>query len=308
MAETTKDAVGLLSLFSRVVDYFEYVRIAKTFESDFATIALIKLNCGCWRLTRWGEAVGIQDGSAVYVPGKRYRGAEIILERFELLWTEARKRSDELHRLGVGKYEMYEVDDMEPVQAVVHSGVREKIRKSMGRHEEGATEPERASRVEKAKWALYQKQELIKLAKEIEELVSQLEIRLPPGGGMVRVSEFEVEEFPGPARPTLQAMAEKEFAELQDAVQNEAAQDAEQQLTVTPLQVAETLREGAQGQDPYLEDVVNKIIKQLRPSAQTAGATYHVHSRMHTVQNNSGVVSALFHGNQNNYQAEERGS
>jgi hypothetical protein len=35
MAETALGAISLLGLFSSVIDCFEYVRIAKTFELDF---------------------------------------------------------------------------------------------------------------------------------------------------------------------------------------------------------------------------------------------------------------------------------
>ena len=299
MAETAIGVVGLLSLFSTVVECFEYVRIAKTFERDFAT-AQIKLDCAGWRLTRWGEAVGIRDTSTVSILDERYRRAEVILKHLELLWTQAKQKSEIFRRPGT---EVYELKDMEPAQAVVHERVRDKMRKRIARRGEGVAEFEsaNASAVEKGKWALYKKQELNELVNNITELVAQLELVLPPGSGMVRVSEIEVEEVPEPARQALQAIAEKEVAEIQEAAEKESAQNESQQSAVTPLQIVETLREGAQGQDPYLEEVVKKIIKKLQPNHQTAGTTYNVHSTMRTVEKNSGIVSAFFQGNQNNY-------
>jgi hypothetical protein len=40
MAETALAVIGLLGLFSTAVACFEYVRLAKTFERDFATSQL----------------------------------------------------------------------------------------------------------------------------------------------------------------------------------------------------------------------------------------------------------------------------
>lgn len=50
MAETALGVIGLLGLFSTAVDCFEYVRIAKTFERDFATSQL-KLDSAWIRLS-----------------------------------------------------------------------------------------------------------------------------------------------------------------------------------------------------------------------------------------------------------------
>jgi hypothetical protein len=308
MVETAIGVIGLLSLFGTVVDCFEYVRIAKTFERDFAT-AQIKLDCAGWRFSRWGEAVGICDAStdSDSVLAERYERVEKILKHLELLWIQARQKSEIFRRPGI---ETYALEDMEPVQAIVHKGVGDKLWKRMGRHGKGPaeSESERASRLEKGKWAVYKKEELNELVRDITELVGQLEIVLPPGGGMVLVPEIEVEEVSEAARQALQDIAEKEVTEFQGAMQKEVVQSEQQHSTITPLQVVETLREGARGQDPYVEEAANKIIEKLRPETPTAGKTYNVHSVMHKVENNSGIVSAFFQGTQNqyNYRGGER--
>ena len=145
MAETAIGVVGLLSLLSIVIDCFEYVRVAKTYKRDFET-AQTKFDCAGWCLVRWAEAVGIRDASNDQVLFERYERAEIILKHLELLCTQTREKSNIFHQSDV---ELHDVDLMNPVQAVVHIGVRNRIRARLGRQQKEAVHAQEVSVKEK---------------------------------------------------------------------------------------------------------------------------------------------------------------
>lgn len=128
-------------------------------------------------------------------------------------------------------------------------------------------------KAEKSKWALYKKKELDGLVENIVELVDQLE----------RVLPMSIE----PSR-ALRSLVEEEVEETQQLAIREAEYDQ-----VTPLQVAETMYEAAEGLDPHLEDFLRETIKELRANGASSTTTYNVNQKMGDVKDNKGIITAV---------------
>lgn len=58
----TISIASLASLFEAALHCFEYVELGKNLGVDFKTCTL-KLDNACLQLTRWGEAVGLSEGT-----------------------------------------------------------------------------------------------------------------------------------------------------------------------------------------------------------------------------------------------------
>lgn len=261
MAETALGVLGLLGLFSTAVDCFEYVRIAKTFERDFATSQL-KLDGARIRLSRWGAALGIQANSKLTIPKPDYEHAELVLKHLEGIFAQAQSKSKIFARPGIQEFE---VGELVPPQSVVHAGLMTKIRERINRERP-------VSSFEKGKWALYKKKELDDLVENIVELVDQLERILPMSLGSDK----------------LQSLVKSEVEDVQ-----QLAVRAIEHGQVTPLQVAEMMYEGIEGLDPHLEEFLRGTISELRANEASSSTTYTVTQTMGDVKDNKGIVTAV---------------
>jgi hypothetical protein len=134
----------------------------------------------------------------------------------ETLFDQAQSKSKIFARPGI---QIFEVSDLVPPESLVHAGLMAKFHKRIGRGDH-------VGKAEKSKWALYKRKELDGLVEDIFELVDQLE----------RVLPMSIE----PSR-TLRSLLEV-VEETQQLAIREAGHDQ-----VTPLQVAETMYEVAEG-------------------------------------------------------------
>lgn len=262
MAETALGVLGLLGLFSAAVDCFEYVRIAKTFENDFATSQL-KLDGARIRLSRWGAALGFQTNSRLTIARPDFEHAEMILKHLESLFVQAQSKSKIFARPGVDDFH---VGGLSPSQSMVHAGLMTKIRERVKRERP-------VGGYDKGKWALYKKKELDDLVDNIVELVEQLEQILP----------MSIDP-----QQTLHTLVEDEYEEIQQLARRNTENGQ-----VTPLQVAETMYGAAEGLDPYLEEFLRESISELRASGASSTTTYNVTQKMGDVKGNKGIVTAV---------------
>jgi hypothetical protein len=233
MAETALGVISLLGLFSTVVDCFEYVQIAKTFERDFTTSQL-KLDAARIRLSRWGVALGIYANTTTTIPRPDYEHAEKVLKHLGNLFEQAKNKSEILAPPGL---QTFEASELMPPESLVHEGVMAKVHNRIHRST-------KTSGVEKAKWAVYKKKDLDNLVEEIVALVDQLD----------RVLPMNIE-----SEHRLQALVKSEIEEIQQLAKRETRDNQ-----VTPLQIAETIHRAAEGLDPHLEDFIKKAIGELR--------------------------------------------
>jgi hypothetical protein len=78
---------GLAVAFESAVETFIYVRVAAHFKADFK-MATVKLNIARLRLSRWGQALGLEDEDAagkllmtLKVSREDFRSAEELLKQ-----------------------------------------------------------------------------------------------------------------------------------------------------------------------------------------------------------------------------------
>lgn len=86
--------------------------------------------------------------------------------------------------------------------------------------------------------------------------------------------------------PTLQSLVGEEFEEVQQVARVHQGE-------VTPLQVAETMHEAAQGIDPDLEDFLREAMNKLHAGGAPATTTYNINQKMGDVKDNKGIVTAV---------------
>ena len=285
MAETAIGIVGLLSLFTTAVDGFNYVKIARSYDDDFA-VALLRLKTAGLRLSRWGEAVGIYEGSVVNIPHDQYDEAEAILKT---LFKKAQRKAATVG----GNAESvvhFSPDDMSHIQAATHEGLTATIGKRINRKIVRTTA--------QAKWALYKKAEMDRLLKSIDDSIDFLESLIPAMVGASRVptmiADARSEEAEAVGNQILQDLADKEVVDIQ-----EMARVGRGESDVTSLEVMRTLQEaitGPDSPDPYLEKAATKALEALIPGPESK-TTYSFTSTISNVDSKGGVVAAVNHGN-----------
>lgn len=264
--------IGLAGFFSSAIDCFEHIRIAKTFDRDFAT-AQLRLDEARLRLSRWGVVIDIATGGPDGLGEDKAQRAEKILNHICKLFSQA---EEDFNLLGDKTKATYEADaDLSHTQRVVHSGITTKIRKRIdwARHRGHDVS-------ERTKWALTKKNDLDSLIAGIIQGVTNLELLLP-----------------GPEEESRLALRKE--AELEITYIHETAAAKTNGVEMTMADFAKTLEEAAIGIDPHME-VVKKLIEALKPEGSKA-MTYNVSQRIEKVDNNQGIVSAYSAGNTINY-------
>lgn len=280
MAETAVGIVGLLPLFTTAVDGFKYVKIARSYYDDFA-VALLRLKAASLRLSRWGEAVGIREGSPVHIAESQYEEAEAILRT---LFKKAQREAATI----VGNTDSvahFSSVDMSRVQAATHAGLAATIGKRINRKFIRTTD--------QVKWALYKRAGLDRLLKSIDDSIDFFESLVPAMVGAARDQNTTAGAQNGETETTesqiMQELAEKELVDIQETI------SADQGIDITPLQVVETLQEatsGPESPDPYLQKAANKALELLRSYTE-----YSFTPTISNVESKGGIVAAVNHGN-----------
>jgi hypothetical protein len=275
MAETAGLVVGAVSLaglLASAIDCFQYVQNAKTLDRDFATVQL-RLDEASLRLSRWGEAIGIGSSVGGSISTDRCMKAEKVLKHISNLFRHAEDKYDTYGDTDTATYEA--VRDLGRLQHGVHKGIVTKVQKRIN-HKFGTL-------AKKTKWALYDKKDLESLVEGIVQAVTTLELLLPASEGESHI--------------ILRSAAELELKEIHDIV-NEG-QDEE---TVTVIDVAETLENAVTSIDPYMEEVVKKLIEAAKPRTSEASAVYNIKQQFGNVDGNQGIIVGYGSGNSvNNY-------
>ncbi|KAI1110207.1 heterokaryon incompatibility protein s [Nemania sp. NC0429] len=191
MAETfgvVASALSVAALFNNCVTCFEYIQLGRHFAQDFERCQL-KLDVARTRLSRWGQAVGINQDPrfATDKPGDEpVQQVQDILEEIDQLFQNLENASKRYTRRAKKEdLEHLQIEAMQPVARKVHS-----------RLDAIVTQRQKAtSFVRKATWALYDGKNFEKLVNEVAGFVDALE-KLFPGNEAVRhtLVEMEIEE------------------------------------------------------------------------------------------------------------------
>ncbi|KAJ4263217.1 hypothetical protein NW764_016198 [Fusarium oxysporum] len=215
MAETFGTVAGALSvaaLFNNCVDCFKYIQLGRHFGRDFERCQL-KLDVAKTRLSRWGEAVAIQDDPrfATNAPDDRDgRQAKAILEEIGLLFQTVQK-SSKRYEINASENDWVRLDDndMQPVVQRLHSRLGLVARQRQ----------KQTGLLKKAVWALYDNRNFDKLVEQITAFVDDLEKLFPVETTCRRLVELEIEKVDDePSLLALQGAAKSTDRVLSEAV------------------------------------------------------------------------------------------
>lgn len=162
--------VALASLFDTALNCFKHVKIGKSFGTDLQT-SLLKLRNLHLRLSRWGEAVGLDKDvittgelKATTLSADKVKEAEELVGQVINLFSKA----DELALKSQGKPGQFEAVDVDDEV----SGDVAKLCKRM--FDICVRRQRNTSTAKKAKWALYNKEKLAELIDGLQSLISDL--------------------------------------------------------------------------------------------------------------------------------------
>lgn len=213
---------SLASLFQTTINCFENIQIAKAFGVDFQTSCL-KLGNTQLRLTRWGEAVGFGARSKAADSPKEALLSEQDFNRVRDLLghiINLFKRAEDISNQFRAEHGNVDAVDVHEAFEGDTASMRQRMRDICLRRQ-GNT-----SRMKKAKWALYEKENLNSLIEDLRKLVNDL-----------------VELFPA-TKTVQEELSSQEAAEMRDE----------------PALL--TLKEIAAQQDRLLEEAITKLTKQ----------------------------------------------
>ncbi|KAK9422069.1 putative Prion-inhibition and propagation-domain-containing protein [Seiridium unicorne] len=199
---TVAGALSVSALFNNCVDCFEYIELGRHFARDYERYQL-KVDVARTRLSRWGQAVAINDDPR-FATGEPEDGyveqAKSILvgigDLFEDLQTASKRY---MVRAKQEDLEHLQVENMQPVPQRLHSH----LRAAVSRRQKGT------SLLQKAAWALYDEKNFRKMINQITEFISALENLFPVKESVRRtLVEIEIEEVDDePSLTTLQNAA-----------------------------------------------------------------------------------------------------
>jgi hypothetical protein len=210
--------VALTSLFETALDCFKYVKVAKSFGSDYQTYVLRLQNLRL-RLSRWGEAAGLgkqltatQQPRTTALSESEVEQAKALVGHIIRLFSDteelAEKYADERSDLIVVDKDTDGLDDV--------GKLCQKMRDICFRRQ-------RESNVAmKAKWSLFSRDKFIELVGNIQSLIDDL-VNLFPAETIVSIEENlcdqEARELRNEkALPTLQALALTQDVRLAEAI------------------------------------------------------------------------------------------
>ncbi|RDW57733.1 hypothetical protein BP5796_12534 [Coleophoma crateriformis] len=184
---TVASALSIAALFNNCVDCFEYIQLGRHFGRDYERCQL-KLDTAKIRMSRWGQAVGINEDPRFTIDtpaDKESQHIRAILEEIDQLYRTVQKSSARYEIDATQKDLMhFEAKELQPVARRLHSrlGVIATRRQKQ------------TSLLKKATWALYDGKNLDKLVEQIGGFVDDLEKLLPVEDTRRRLVEMEIEE------------------------------------------------------------------------------------------------------------------
>ncbi|EOA91947.1 uncharacterized protein SETTUDRAFT_162498 [Exserohilum turcica Et28A] len=166
--------LGLAGVFSNAVDCFEYVQLGRNFSTNFQT-SLLKLDNARLRLSRWGEALGvngnygaIQTLQQTTFPEEDVKRADELLGQILHLFDEAQKASEQYKRKNKSDGSSLAVLDVQAEMDSAGQSLHEKMRSLCIKRQK------KTSLKQKAKWVLYEEKYLNRLVEDIVSLVDDL--------------------------------------------------------------------------------------------------------------------------------------
>ncbi|KAH7109510.1 prion-inhibition and propagation-domain-containing protein [Dactylonectria macrodidyma] len=185
--EIAISALGLAGLFNNVIDWFEYIYVAKQRGPRLQT-HLLKLDNAQLRLTRWGEAVGLSGFQVEDDDSLEYSGSFLLDARQKALAEQTFRTISQKfeacqkisHSYRKGKKEddpsvrENEIKPFGPESDPMRRYLHQRMRAiSFGRQN-------KVSLFQKAKFAIYDEKHLIELTNDINGLIDDLYKLSPP--------------------------------------------------------------------------------------------------------------------------------
>lgn len=225
---------SITSLLSTILQAFEYIQLARAFDSDFklyqTRLAVIQL-----RLSRWGEATGFaprhqseasseddfsQSSSPVPAVNVDLGSVEDMLDALSSVLNKARKEAQ--------KWNPKTESECSPAAEDAYlipsrfKRLNIKLRAILERRYQKAT-----TRVESLKWALYKKEQCESLTTQLSELIGQLEDFVEPQSKLEELTQKDslaigeslktFLEVVGKCDPRLEQAAEQALEEREES-------------------------------------------------------------------------------------------
>lgn len=205
------DAISqALNLFSTALQAFEFIQVARTFE-DEAGLHQTKLAIIQLRLSRWGEAVGLdpdyeakpddgasQKGQSTLATNKEAGAIAEILYNINDALKKAQKESANWKPTG-DDMDLDDDDDIRPKFQRLKAKIRDIVAKRCRQITTG---------IRGAKWALYKKEQCEALTSKLLELIEQLEKTVQSEGKLDELSQSESNIIGESLKTLLEAIGE----------------------------------------------------------------------------------------------------
>lgn len=192
-------AAALIGVFTSCVDFFEYVQIGRNFGDDYQR-CLVRLDNQAYRLSIWGEAVGLykQDATtssmntqAQLAPRSEEKTKQLqkaarktLVEIMQVL-EKAREKSERFEsNSGQQGLEVYDPKvDLDPIVRPLHQHLQGL---TIGRRRLARLRQKEASLVQLTRWALYDKKRFEGFIVNISDLIDELVEIAPPNARKVQ--------------------------------------------------------------------------------------------------------------------------
>ncbi|KAK4643969.1 Heterokaryon incompatibility protein S [Podospora bellae-mahoneyi] len=189
-------ALSVAGLFNNCVACFEYVQLGRPFGRDYERCQL-RLDIAKARLSRWGEAVKINDDPRFHssMPtDKSVQLAQSIVEEILLLFESAQKTSKR-YELVADQQDLvvFEDKDMTPIGRALHRRLKDIVSRRQ----------KVTSLAKKTAWALYDGKSLEKIVDQVAGFVDELEKAFPIEAVCHKLAEIEIEEVEDEASLTI---------------------------------------------------------------------------------------------------------
>jgi hypothetical protein len=190
---TAASVISIASFFNNCVDCFEYIQLGRHFGRDYQ-VCQLRLDIAKTRLSRWGQAAGINEQArfttAELAPGDTEAElARSTLEEIALLIQSAQRTAKRYElRADPKDLDAFEEKDLNPVNRRLHDRLRTLARR---RRQKSAGS---ISLAKKTAWALYDGKQFEKLLDRTLELLDELEKILPAADACRELAELEVAE------------------------------------------------------------------------------------------------------------------
>jgi hypothetical protein len=188
--------VALAGLFNNAIDCFEYVRLGRSFGTNFQT-SLLKLDNARLRLSRWGQAVGLsgdlEDPSSLQgaaVQKEDISRAERVLGQIMDLFADAERISAKYQRSVQPDDTSLAILDVKSDIDAMGQSLHDKMRELCIKRQNGT------KLRQKVRWALYEEKHFRRLIDDITDLISALPEVFPTvKQEQLKLCEIEVSEI-----------------------------------------------------------------------------------------------------------------